>query len=155
MATDGVARVNVPRHTTCTLIRASQPRLPFYCDVAPPHLAITCLHAEILPHFPSPKIPSVHLPFQNTIYKRLLSNFFFFFKVDQPLNQFDKRPPRMPGCRISRVVYTSPLYFPTESAFVRSRENGSEEKQGERMPRREAGQCVCWQRDCHLYASKK
>lgn len=42
LATDGVARVNVPRHTTCTLIRASQPRLPFYCDVAPPHLAITC-----------------------------------------------------------------------------------------------------------------
>lgn len=125
--------------------RLSGPHSRVFPSIATSRLLISpsLVHADILPHFlPSPKIPSVHPPPPppppKTQYKRLPSN-FSFSKVDQPLNQFGKRPPRRRGYRVSRVVYTSPLYSPTESAFVRSYEETRRNKEKEC---RKAGQCV-------------
>lgn len=147
LATDGVARVNVPRHTTCTLIRASQPRLPFYCDVAPPHLAITC----------RPRRDSSSLSFtKNSICRAFLRKHKIRFSSPQSWSTVESiRKTSTKEARVSRssrcIYERAPSASPPNREPSFARENkvrGETRRKNVECRGRKAGQCVA--RGCEL-----
>lgn len=133
LATDGVARVNVLRHNVHA-IRASQPRLPFYCGVAPPHLAVTCPRRDSSSL--STKYPKNLSPGRTKIYRIFFRFPFQGWSTDESSKM--SRANR-PGCRVPN----KPPPLPTNQSCPPLRRDARKQRvEGWRDRDERAGQCV-------------